>query len=99
MSASSRNRRRINPLYAGFAHRLPRDGKRALRVDAARGVFDYDGIEAGAARILRRPGDAKIGGKAGAEDAFEAALLEITSETGRPAIGFIEREYESVSWR
>src|SRR6218665_2660901 len=41
--------------------------ERAVEVNAARGVFDRVGLEAGLARVHRGPGHAEVGGQAGDE--------------------------------
>src|SRR4051794_6742520 len=52
---------RLNPLHAGFFHRLPGGGKRAVQVDAARCILDHGSLEPCLARILGRPCDAIVG--------------------------------------
>lgn len=77
--------RRLDARDAGFGHLPPRRGERAIEVDRARGVFDHGRVEAGAARVERRPGDAEVGGEAAAVDLGDAARLQITGQAGAGA--------------
>src|SRR5260221_6272378 len=79
---------RLNAFDAGGIHRRPRLGERALGVDAAAGVLDDQCLEPLGARGQRAPRNAKVGREAGKENALQAALLEIATETGR---GFLIR--------
>ena len=74
---------RLDALDAGLGHVRPGFGQRALGVDAAAGVFDHIGLEAGLARIERGPGDAEIRGQSGDEQALQLAGLEIGGKSGR----------------
>ena len=74
---------RLDALDAGLGHVRPGLGQRALGVDAAAGVFDHIGLEAGLARIERGPGDAEIGRQAGHEQTLDLARLQIGGKSGR----------------
>ena len=85
------HRRAGDPLHPGLRHVAPGGAERAHGVDAARRILDHEGVEAGLARVERRPGDAEIGREAGDEDALEAALLEVALEPGLGlAVGLLE---------
>src|SRR5262245_3151279 len=83
---------RLNALDAGLLHAFPGGGERALGVDAATGVLYHRGGKSKLARIHRRPGNAKVGGKTHDVDRLDAALVEIAIEPRlRSAVGFHER--------
>ncbi len=92
---SGNDQRQISRFDLGHArllHRRPGGGERAAVVDAARGIVDHEGLEAGTPRIHRGPGDAEIGGKPRHEHARQPALLEIAAEPGRGLlVGFEKR--------
>src|SRR6218665_3751718 len=72
----------LDALYAPGRPLLPGGGQRAVEVDAARGVFDHIGLEAGLACVHRGPGHAEVGGQAGDEHGLDAARLEVAGQAG-----------------
>src|SRR5712691_2685530 len=73
-------------------HVAPGTCERTLQIDRAAGVLDDAGVEAGGARIERRPGDAEVGGEAAQVELLEAFFLEEAGEAGsRLAVGFEKR--------
>ena len=84
-------RRALDQLDAGIGKLGFDFCNRAIQVDGAAGVLEDDGLKAESARIESRIADAVVVGKAGKEDARQAAIVQVASETsGRDAIIFKE---------
>src|SRR2546425_621228 len=72
--------RGLDALDAGAGHVRPRLAERPAGVDPACGVLDDQGLEAGLARVERRPRHAEIGGEPDEEHAREPALLQVARQ-------------------
>jgi hypothetical protein len=87
---------RLDLLDAGLGHVFPRLADRPVDIDAAARILHDINIQAGIARIERRPGDAEIRGKAGHEDRIDLTFLQVAGKTGAGLLVGLEERRVAV---